>query len=458
MKTILTQRIIPARPSFYHDPPEEGGGGDGEGTITATRKDPIHISEAAKKHGQRFQKGGVKTKVEVGLEDAEGKALVNEKEPPAGGEPPEGEQPPEILPKKKPGSNVPKIIEEKRAAESERDEARKKIEIYEKTTVPELNGRIAELQKKIDSGELSAAKEQELQGKINNLEQAKADTETKLTKELEGARKRLSVLDLPNDPLYKQKYLVPLGQSVEAITSACGSDSQLKNVIHRAMMAQKAYLQAGSQEEANALADERDSILSTALEGVTNQVKQRRLDTAFSQFIEASEKQAAALADNEKTQLELRKESERAQQDSVKMTMQEWTREYESTGKDYDDDAKIPDDLAEKIKELGIVVDMEAENKYARKAITGELNRPEVVKLIHRGRVHTVMQAKIKALEAINAGQAETIAKLRGAGPGGGGPSGTPSARPKDAPPVNDEGQNRREWERKRFAPPDQRT
>lgn len=440
---ILTNRINP----IFFIPDVEAEPGEQE---KVGGRESVHVSKEAREFGKRF-----KPPIDVAPPQKE-----DDKQGEQGGEKPEGgeqkgEQHREHKP---PGSNVPKIIEDKRKAESERDEARVALGKYEKETVPALNKQIQELQAKVDSGKLSDAKEAEFQKKIDELEKTKADGDQKLREELEVTRKRLSVYDLANDPSYKEKYLRPLGESIETLRQIVGSNVQLSGALHRAMMAQKSSLQASSVEEKQAAEKERDEILENMLDGLGS-VGQRRLNSAFDKYMEASEAQAYALADNERTSLEMRKDSERAMKDAVSQTMREWTTEFERQSPAYDDDLKIEGEVAEKVKELGITVDLEGETKFARGALEGKLQRADVVKLIHRGRAYAALNAKVKALEAINSGFKETIVKLRGSSPGGAGKSGeggkvVDKGKNERGETVNREGKTREQWQHERFKPP----
>lgn len=428
---------------FFEEPDDKGGEGK---TPKVGGKEQVHVSEEARNFGKRFA-----PPAEI---LAQGGELPSQKEgdskPPNGTPPKPPERKDDRRQHRPPGDNVPAIVEGKRKAEAERDEARAKLQEFETKTVPELNTQIATLQTKIDSGQLTPAKEAELQGKIDALTKEKDDSVKAIKDELETTRTRLRQLSLPDDPIYKEKYLRPMGESIEVLKNIVGTQPVLQQALNRALTAQRAYLQASTPEEQTAMQTERDQVLDQMLEGMSS-VQQRRLNAAFDRYMETSEAQAIAVAQWEQTDMEVRQESEKRFKDATVRTMQDWEREFDGQAAAYADDIKIDQEIEDKMKELGLKVDVAAEEKMAREAIQGKLKKGDVVRLIHRGRVQPILVAKLKAKDAIIAGLQETITKLRGSSPGGGSKGGgTP---PTKGEAVNTEGQTRADWQKK-FRPP----
>lgn len=470
MRNILYGQV---RPQFFFDIPDDDGGGDGDGEEGKSRvggKEQIHISKDARKFAERFRPPAGTPGIPVAKEP-----LVNENEPPAGEtaeqkaarekEQEERRAANPTLEKretKKPGANVPQILADKRKAEQALAEKEKAVEKYEKEEIPKLTNQIADLQKKIDSGQLSSSKEAEFETKIAALEKARADKEAELSGELETTRKRLAQLSLPDDPIYKEKYLKPLGESIESLQNIIGANVVLRGALNRAMIAQRSALEATSEEQLRDSEKERDDILDSMLEGMTGETQRRRMTAAFDKFVEASTAQAMAAADHERTSLEIRKESERRYAEGVKGLMMEWEGEYRTQAEEYNPDASLSAEEQKAAKDLGVEYDADANEKLAIGAIRGDLKRPDVVKLIHRGRAYHGLKAKLAIAKSQLKEAQETVTKLRGASPSGAGrgttggdrqPAPVLPSRNEEKEAINSEGKTRKQWQ-DRFRPP----
>lgn len=443
MKNILTGPVA----AYYYaegdevDPDQVGG------------KESVHISEEAKKFAERF-KPPVGT---PGITDPSKLApLVNEKDQPPAGETPEQKSAREerAQTKKKPGSNVPEILEAKRKAEAALKEKEEKVTDYEKNVVPKLNATIAELQAKVDGGRLSEAKEKEMQSRIDALTAARDEKERKLDEELTATKKRLAQLSITDDPVYKEKYVKPLGESIEAMRNIVGENKIVGAALNRAMMAQRSALEADSEEAMRGAEAERDAILDSILDGLGT-TAQKRMSAAFDKFIDASTAQAVAQADHEKTSLELRKESERELEEGVANIIREWEAEYKRQGAEYN--VALTDEEAKEAESLGVAVDLAKEEEFAIGAIQGKHGQKDVVKLVQRGRTAPIWKAKAIVYEARLKEAMDTIKNLRGAAPVGGSRShGAGGGVKPEAPPAstNSNGKSREEWQRERFKPP----
>jgi hypothetical protein len=455
LKHILTSGIKPV--AIFHDPEDEGGTSPREG-------DKPHISKEAREFGKRFAPPpsvlgqppvtdpNAPPKEEPKGETPEDKAAREKRET-------EAQQRREADPRntsrqREPGqgSFVKKQIDRANAAEAERDQYKAKVEKFEAEELPKLTKQITELQAKIDSGSFSPAKEKEMADKIVSIEAERDKQIGQLKTDLESTRKRLQLYSISDDPVYKEKYLKPLGESIESLNNIAGTNQVLKGAMQRFMMAQRGVLAATTQEERQTLEQERDGILDNMLEGMTT-VQQRRLTAASDKFLETSEAQAVAIADHETTALNIRKESEQRFKEATMQTVREWTNEWDRQGADYAEDLAIDQELQDKMAEIGEKIDAKAEEDFARGAIEGKLQKQDVVKLVRRGQAYGALKAKNKAQAAIIAGLRETVTKLQGAGTGGGSRSGTPAPTPKPTGPVNQGGQDRKAWSAK-FKPP----
>lgn len=449
MRNILSGRITPSffRAPDLGEPPTRAGG-----------KDTVHISKEAKKFGARFKpppealaKAGLPPSAPDPDPDPNAPPEGGDPKPPEGGKPPDAPKPPEE--RKKPGANVPQIVEAKRKAEAALVEKEAEIKKFTDEVVPGLNTQIDALKKKIESGEFSSTREAEFQKKIEKLEGEKVEVEQKMADELKKTRERLKVFDLASDPTYRAKYIVPMQESLDRIGSIIGGNQVLKQAVIRALAAQKDALNATSAEGRAEAERSRDTVLNDILEGM-NPVQQRRFNAEFDKYIDLSESQAVALADNEVTARTLREENQNRAQEQAKAMIQEWDAEYQAQAPDFDKHFTLDDSIVAKMKELGLEVNKATEDKFAHGAIRGEHGKKDVVKLIHRGRAYGVLTAANQAQAAIIAELRKTITTLQGATPPPGSHSGPPPSPPKPDAITNTQGKTRAEWERERFKPP----
>jgi hypothetical protein len=455
-------------PVLFFDTETDGGTGTETPTKKVGGREQVHVSEGAREFGKRFAppadvaaraaaQKSPETKVPLTApadETPEQKAEREKAQETRRAADPSAKREPH----RKPGENLPKILEDKRRAEAALAEKEAAISKYEKEEIPQLNARISDLQAQIDSGAVSPKREAELQKRIDALEKEKTDRESSLVNELDATKKRLAQLSIPDDPIYREKYVKPLAESIDYLTNMVGANQVLQNALKRAMMSQRSVLDTATPEDRSAAEMERDNVVESILNGM-NTVSQRRFTQAFEKFIDASEKQAYALADHERTAQELREESTQRYKQGVQKTLTEWLTEFDDQAADFSDDMKLTDDDAKSIKDLGINLDVEAENKFAKAAIEGGLGKKDVVKLVHRGRAYPVLKAKVASLAARVKEQAETIEKLRGASPAGGGRGSEPRRAPTpgvspQGVPTNREGKTREQWQAERFRPP----
>lgn len=313
--------------------------------------------------------------------------------------------------RKGPGSNVPKIIEDKKAAEMRVQELEIKI--------PEYETRIAELQKTIESGKLTAKKEQELESRVTEL-QAKLETEKDaLVNENKRLSSRVSYYDIQENPEFQNQYIHPVVESYNEAADVIGSDDKKLSLLNRAVLANSSSLRANTKEERQALENERDTILSSIAEDMPN-FSGQRFSAAMGGYISRSKKLVVALNENEITKVELTKQAQERQEREYASRIDSWDKTYKSLESAYTDDEKLNDDEVKLSKELGLdVEDMLKESaKVAKGALNGSAKMQDAVEILHRGRLYPVMQAKITIRDQMLKEKDELIAKLRAGGTG----------------------------------------
>lgn len=317
--------------------------------------------------------------------------------------------------KKKPGSNVPHIIEEKRKAESERDELKRKVEEYETKLKPSLEGQIAELQKKIDTGALSESKEREYTSRITSLESTLRDREAALVNENQQLKSRLSVHDLTEDEGFKKNYLEPVAASYNQAIASLVGDKKKIDTFNRAIVVHSQSIKAETQEEKQKFAQERDDMLA-AIAGDMNQFSGNRFSKAVIEYMEGSERYAKALSASAETKASIDRERAEARDRAIADRLQTWDGTYERLKDQYSDDETLTEEQKKIAIDLGFDPDSEsrAANHLAKQTIAGQTELTDAIGMVHAGRVRPMLKIKIKILEREIKERDALIAKLRG--------------------------------------------
>ena len=322
--------------------------------------------------------------------------------------------------KKGPGANMPKVLEDKRRAEAEREEYKTKLDKFEKEEKPALETKIADLEKKLNEGGHTAAQEKVLQDKLDAAEKKLTEREESLGNENKQLRSRLSFHDIQEDPDFHEKYVKPITASyTEAIDSFQGDDQKV-TLLRQAAMANGAALNSTKPEERQAYEKQRNTILSQIADSM-DEFTAGQFKQAMNAYIRSSKEHANALGRHEETASEIKKQRAEAKSRAASETFAKWTDHSKRISSEFDDQAKIEGDLADVVKELKIAPDDEltANAKTVEKIITGRATMEESVAMLHRGRILPAVLAKSKALEHQNAELRATIAKLRGTKPKG---------------------------------------
>jgi hypothetical protein len=399
-----------------HEREDDSGGGGGSGQTDTSSPEYI---ERKKKFMGGFQAPpstrGEVTKEQVDQarkEDAE-KAKIRAEQSE------ESKKLGEEAEKKRAGSNVPKIIEDKRKAEAELTEVKTKLSEYETKIKPELDAKIAELQSKIDSGDFSPKKEQEFQEKITKIETEKKEREDSLVNENQQLRSRLSYYDIQEDPVFKQKYLEPVYEAHREAVEAVGDDKALQAKFIAALNANAMALQATTPEQRRTAEAQRNDFVSQIAEGLDSFTGEGFRDTMRAYF-RASQNHALALSKHEETKKSIEKEARRRGEEAEAEQLATWDKAYKVTKNTHD--VKLSEEEEKVAKDLGLKVDIEMQESdlLASKVVVGKSQMVDAVDMVARGRVHPVLTAKIKIQAHIIQEQKELIEKLRAGGTAGG--------------------------------------
>lgn len=334
----------------------------------------------------------------------------------------EGEPPVVAPPVKKPaGSNVPKIVEDKRKAESERDEYKTRLEKYEKEEKPGLEKKVVDLEAKIAEGGHTLAERKELEYKLEAAESRLIEREKTLVNQNKELVSKLSYYDVQEDPDFKKQYVQPMIDSYGEAVESFQADPDKMQLLRKALIANSAALSSGKPEERLAQEKERNAVLSQLTDSL-DEFSRGSFTAAMNAYIRATKQHAVALGKHSETQQTISKQREDNKRTERTKIFDTWTTHQKTVESAYDAEIALDGDVADAIKELKLDPDKDAAEfgKMLNKIITGRASMEESVDLLNRGRVYPRLVAKTKAQEHIISGLRATISKLRGAKPGGG--------------------------------------
>lgn len=379
----------------FYIPFGDGGGGEGEETVK------IEPSESLKDFNAKFaaSRDGVGMLPKPQVKEVIEEPKVEEKKP-------------EV---KKPGSNVPKIIEDKRRAEQERDELKLRTEKFEKEDKPALESKIADLEKRIAEGGNTKAQEEALQKRLDEAEGKLAERETTLVNENKTLRDRLSFHDIQSDPGFQKKYVEPINNAYTDMVESFQADPAKMAVLRKALSANGAALSSKDPSERLAQEKLRNETLSQLTESL-GEFERTQFTVAANQFIRGSKVHATALLAHEETRGEITKERQAESAKQRGKVFEEWTSASDQIAPTYDKDAEFDEELSKVMKELKLDPEKEvkASAEIIKRVITARGTTEESVHLLHKGRVYPALVAKVKAQEHMIKEFQETIAKLRG--------------------------------------------
>lgn len=390
--------------------------GDGAGGGDAEQPVKVEHTEAAK----NFYKGFASSRPDVpdGTRTeapAESDAAAEVKE----GEQAEGEKKPLIQPKK-PGSNVPRLVEEKRAAERERDDLRARTEKFEKEEKPALEKKITDLENQIKEGGHTRAEREALQSKLDAAEKKLADREQSLVTENEQLRQELVRHDIRYDPTFKERYEKPMEEKLKQSFDLLQQDQQKAALLNKAFIANNAALLAMRPEDRLAHEKERSAILSQIYESL-DEFQREDFRSTVNEYISLTKKFSQAVGNASETMKQIEKErGEEASRQRVKI-FKEWTDHNSTVAPTFDKDAELSKELEDTMKELKLTPQEELKQaaEQVDKIINGRASKEESIEMLQRGRVYPVLKAKLQAQDHLIAGLRATIQKLRGAKPTG---------------------------------------
>lgn len=364
----------------------------------------------------------------------------------------EGKQQAEGEPKKieHAGKKLNYVEQQKQlAAEAQKkaEEYEAKIKKYESEDIPGLNNRIQELEKLINDTD-SKKKTEELQKELDGVKGIleSKDTENRQLKE------RLSLLDLPNDPDFKQRYEAPMNAAYGRTAAVLGNDNAKLIELQKAFNCVTASLKSTDQNEVARQYNLAMEIVNGVHEQLTP-IQQAQFQGGFWELVAKAREYVDAINGWQTTSKQITEERQKREQEQAFQSKQRWSAAYKGEKDKLSATIKHPEEIARAIATHQIQEDTSLDEALANAIIEDGATKysPEQVsRIIAQGAAYGTLKARIQAQEKMISELNETIAKLRGTQTGG-----AESAQPgatKAEPPTEKTPASLAAWAHQQFA------
>ena len=319
------------------------------------------------------------------------------------------EKKPLIQPEKKKSGFVQKQIEENKRLKEE-------LEKFKNDEIPKYTSKIEELEKLVQNSQ-TTAEANHYQEQLNKANEAKAELEQTLSKEIQDLRSKLDFHDLTTNPDFQKRFVEPIQKSYQSAREIIGNDTALVNMFQRAMAANASVYSHTREEDRQAAIRERDE----AFEEITNSLttfKQVRFADAIKDYLDSTVQHAEALINHTQTKQEIESQAKRKAQEARSQFINTWRDSYKKQAEAIDQESSIADDIATYMKEKGITFDTSRDDAIALSATqqsSEEASVDEMNRLINQGRAYKKLQAQVKALQEMVKEKDSYIKSLKGA-------------------------------------------
>src|SRR6478736_3027286 len=311
---------------------------------------------------------------------------------------------------------IPTLVEENKTLKAQAEELSKKLEKYEKEDVPSLNTRIQELEQK--ANDTDSKKEAEKYQK--EIEQIQGIL-TQKDGELSEAKKRLQLLDLPNDPDFKAKYEAPVNAAYNRTRLVLGPN----NVHQLELQKAHAAVVAASKTQDPQEKERQMTFALETMNGINEQlspVQQNQFQQGFWELVQKTEDYTGALIQHESTAKQINEFRTRAQQEEAIKVKQRWNTGYRENLQKVTEETKYPEDVA-RIISSNKIDDITAEDEAVAVAAfdpDAPQYPPETLtRLLAQGAQYKKLKAQVDAYKVIIKEYEDTITKQRGSGTSG---------------------------------------
>lgn len=319
------------------------------------------------------------------------------------------EKKPLIQPEKKKPGFVQKQIEENKRLKEE-------LEKFKSEEVPKYTSKIAELEELVKNSQ-TTQEANHYQEQLNQANDAKAELESQLTKEIQELRQRVEFHDITQSQDFQDKYIAPIQQSYTEAKDIVGDDPQLIAIFNRAVAANAASFSAQTEESRKEAISEKNE----AFKELTNSLdtyNQVRFVDAVKNFEKATQAHSNAVLDWQTTKNELTRKAKEKEVETRSKFINTWRDSYKRQMEEVDSEISIPEDIAHYMKEKSITFDTAKDDAIAL-AATQQSEEPASVddmnRLIHQGRNYKKLQALVKAQAEMLKEKDDYINKMKGA-------------------------------------------
>lgn len=236
-----------------------------------------------------------------------------------------------------------------------------------------------------------------------------------LTTEKTALEQRLEVLDTINSPTFIRKYTEPVQGAYKSVATVLNSEPEAMIELGKAINAQEAAMAAGTPEEKLRQENLRDTIINGIYENLIPS-KQGRFITGMESLNVAQESYFNALANNQQTVAEIKKENDRQRIEHDVNFKNTWAGAFEKAEKTLASEITYPEEVAKVIKEKKIDDNTEIDMAIAKDTIMGGVKfaPDDVARIMVQGANANRYKAQLVAKDAMIAELNETINKFRG--------------------------------------------
>jgi hypothetical protein len=319
------------------------------------------------------------------------------------------EKKPLIQPEKKKPGFVQKQIEENKRLKEE-------LEKFKSEEIPKYTSKISELEELVKNSQ-TTQEANHYQEQLNQANEAKAELEAQLSKEIQELRQRVEFHDITQSHDFQEKYIAPIQHSYNEAKDIVGDNPELLAIFNRAVAANAASFSAQTEEaRREAIREKREAFqeLTSSLD-TYNQV---RFVDAVKDFEKATQAHSQAVLDWQTTKAELTRKAKEKEVETRSKFINTWRDSYKRQMEEVDKEIVISDDISNYMKEKSISFDTSKDDAIAL-AATQQSDEPASVddmnRLIHQGRNYKKLQALVKAQAEMLKEKDDYINKLKGA-------------------------------------------
>jgi len=310
------------------------------------------------------------------------------------------------LPKKEKGAFVPRMLEEKKALETNLQKAQQ-----------ELAAAQEELKAFKEKGVAGDPKELEtLRNQLNEATTKLTEKETEYTKTVESLQSKINFRDIQEDPKFVKDYVKPIADAHSEIIDAIKNDMESMLAFDRIKAANDRIYIAKTAEDRQKAQQERDAIREELMGGL-QPWQQAEVSSPLKAMFRATDNYHKALGNWVETRKRIIQETEEEGKRARGEFIGKWHTSYKAQGAKLEEETAIPEDVQKYMEKEGIAFDLSKDERVALLATQqaeGEASIDDTNRLVHQGRMFSKLQAHIKALTKLVEEKEQYIGELKG--------------------------------------------